>query len=123
MRSASLGVGASGSFSSATVVDDKGNKKQFVANTGSRMSQKSKEDTIALLRQIFDKFDKDKSGKINSFELDNILQSMNIQLTLESYNELLREFDKDGMGFKILRFLIVKIFLDFFKKKFSENLI
>lgn len=93
-----------GSFSSATVVDINANRKptngsstnkQTTSSTGSRMEAKSKDDAINILRQIFDYFDRDKSGKINSFELDEILQRMNIQLTLESYNQLLKEFDKD----------------------------
>lgn len=49
-----------------------------------------------VLRQVFDYFDADKSGSINSRELDNILRRLNVNLSTESYNELLREFDRDG---------------------------
>jgi Ca2+-binding EF-hand superfamily protein len=102
-----LPQGSGGSFSGATVVDINANSKpykQSASSTGNRMEAKSKDDAINILRQIFNYFDRDKSGKINSFELDEILQRMNIQLTLESYNQLLKEFDKDCKLFKILKF-------------------
>ena len=50
-----------------------------------------------VLRQVFDYFDNDKSGTINSREMDQILKRLDIRLSNEAYNELLREFDRDGI--------------------------
>ena len=50
-----------------------------------------------ILRQVFNYFDSDKSGTVNSKELDTILQRLNIRLSKEAYNQLCHEFDKDGM--------------------------
>lgn len=46
---------------------------------------------------MFDYFDNDKTGSINLSELDKILQKLNIKLSEQQYNELIKEFDRDGL--------------------------
>jgi Ca2+-binding EF-hand superfamily protein len=53
------------------------------------------------LRQVFNYFDKDKSGRLNSLEVDNVLKRLNIQLSSDGYKQLKKELDKDGKLFII----------------------
>lgn len=54
---------------------------------------------------MFDYFDSDKTGSINLSELDKVLQKLNIKLSEQQYNELIKEFDRDGL--LNFRFLII----------------
>ncbi len=54
------------------------------------------------LRQVFNYFDKDKSGRLNTLEVDNILKRLNIQLSSDGHKQLMKELDKDGKIFLIL---------------------
>lgn len=49
-----------------------------------------------ILRVIFDKFDNDNSGFINTSEFRNILSAMDIKLTDEQYEQLLQSVDPDN---------------------------
>lgn len=120
----SAGNYGNGSFSGSTVVDINANKnnsnKQYASSTGSKIPPKSKEESIRILREIFDYFDRDRSGRINSTELDNIFKRLNIQLTLEQYNQLLREFDRDKSGdFDFKEFC--NIMLPLYTGKFEDD--
>jgi Ca2+-binding EF-hand superfamily protein len=48
------------------------------------------------LRQIFDHFDTDKSGRINSSELEKVLEKLNVKLSREAYEQILNEGDRDS---------------------------
>ena len=54
---------------------------------------------VRVLRQVFDYFDADKSGKINSNEFDRILSKLNVKLSREAYQKILRENDLDSKKF------------------------
>ena len=55
---------------------------------------------MPVLRQVFDYFDNDKSGSINIREMDQILKKLDIKLSQDGYNQLMKEFDRDGKYFK-----------------------
>jgi chromosome segregation ATPase len=80
----------SGSSASSTIINSSTNKVNS-APTGAT----NKSDAITILRQVFDHFDMDRSGKINSSELDKVLNQLNVKLTRDSYEQILREADKD----------------------------
>jgi Ca2+-binding EF-hand superfamily protein len=63
---------------------------------GSSSNKKSEPEHIGVLRQIFNKFDANKSGHVNANELENILKSLNVNASREAYNQILREADADG---------------------------
>jgi hypothetical protein len=48
-----------------------------------------------VLREIFDNFDSDKSGKINSSEFKNVLDKLNIQLSQKAIDQIMKEADPD----------------------------
>ena len=50
----------------------------------------------AVLRQVFDHFDADKSGMISISELDKVLAKLNVKLSKEQLQKLMRDSDKDG---------------------------
>jgi Ca2+-binding EF-hand superfamily protein len=61
-------------------------------------------------------FDKDKSGYINSIEFQNVLSALDIHLTREAYEQILREGDKDSkLGVEVLEVFIVNCILLFEK--------
>jgi hypothetical protein len=51
---------------------------------------------VKVLRQVFNYFDRDGSGTINSFELDNVLNRLNIKLSPDAYRQIMKEADRDG---------------------------
>lgn len=62
----------------------------------SKLAKPEEKEAIDTLRQVFNYFDSNKNGTVNSMELDTILQRLNIRLNSEGYNQLCREFDKDS---------------------------
>ena len=50
------------------------------------------------LQDVFDQFDKDKDGKISAKELENAMQSMGQNPTVEEIQEMLKEVDLDQDG-------------------------
>ena len=47
------------------------------------------------MQKVFDSFDADKTGRINSSELERVLERLNVKLSKEAYNQILKEGDKD----------------------------
>lgn len=65
---------------------------------------------------MFDFFDNDKSGSINIREMDQVLKKLDIKLSQDGYNQLMKEFDRDGKYYKSLfNFEIVFYYLKNFK--------
>ena len=50
---------------------------------------------ILVLKRVFDSFDQDKTGRINSSELERVLQSLNVNLSKQAYEQILKEGDRD----------------------------
>lgn len=50
---------------------------------------------ILVLKRVFDSFDQDKTGKINSSELERVLQSLKVNLSKQAYEQILKEGDRD----------------------------
>lgn len=50
---------------------------------------------LLVLKRVFDSFDQDKTGRINSSELERILQSLNVNLSKQAYEQILKEGDRD----------------------------
>ena len=55
-------------------------------------------DTVEDLRQAFNVFDKDGTGKISAAELRHVMSNLGEKLTEEEVDEMLREADVDGDG-------------------------
>lgn len=85
-------------FAGSTTTSKTDQSKTNASNTtsSSQVGNKSKSESIDILRQVFDYFDSNKSGSINSSEMDKILGRLNVNLSKETYGELLREFDRDA---------------------------
>ncbi len=49
-----------------------------------------------VLKRVFDSFDKDLTGRINSSELDNVLKSLNVNLSKNALDQILKEGDRDS---------------------------
>ena len=49
-------------------------------------------------KSIFDMYDSNKDGNVNSLELANILKSININITDEEIKEIMTEIDLEGNG-------------------------
>jgi Ca2+-binding EF-hand superfamily protein len=47
------------------------------------------------LKRVFDSFDQDKTGRINSSELERVLQSFKVNLSKQAYEQILKEGDRD----------------------------
>ena len=54
--------------------------------------------TEEQMKSVFNKFDSDNSGNIDSLELYNALKSLGQELTMEQINELINEIDINGDG-------------------------
>ena len=50
------------------------------------------------LQEVFDQFDKDKDGKISSKELENAMQSMGQNPTVDEVNQMMQEVDINQDG-------------------------
>ena len=50
------------------------------------------------LQDVFDQFDKDKDGKISAKELENAMQSMGQNPTVDEVQEMMREVDLNQDG-------------------------
>ncbi len=50
---------------------------------------------LLVLKRVFDSFDQDKTGRINSSELERVLQSLNVNLSKQAYEQILKEGDRD----------------------------
>ena len=50
---------------------------------------------ILVLRKVFDLFDKDKSGFINSTEFNDVLMQLDLQISDDAYESILKEADLD----------------------------
>jgi Ca2+-binding EF-hand superfamily protein len=48
------------------------------------------------LKEIFDHFDADQTGRINSSELEKVLEKLNVKLSKEAYDQILKEGDRDS---------------------------
>jgi Ca2+-binding EF-hand superfamily protein len=53
------------------------------------------------MRQVFDTTDVNKTGHIDSFDLNDLLKKLDINLSMNQLNELIMEFDKNGTAFKM----------------------
>ena len=53
-------------------------------------------DTIDMLRSIFNYFDWSRDGTIHSSEFENIMRKLNVKLSDDAYNQVFRDFDKEG---------------------------
>jgi Ca2+-binding EF-hand superfamily protein len=53
---------------------------------------------ILVLKRVFDSFDQDNTGRINSSELERVLQSLNVNLSKQAYEQILKEGDRDCMN-------------------------
>lgn len=51
---------------------------------------------MKVLKEIFDFFDADKTGSINSSELEKVLQKLNVKLSKDAYEQILKEGDNDS---------------------------
>jgi Ca2+-binding EF-hand superfamily protein len=49
-----------------------------------------------VLKEIFDHFDADQTGRINSSELEKVLEKLNVKLSKEAYDQILKEGDRDS---------------------------
>ena len=47
------------------------------------------------MRRVFDAFDIDRTGRINSSELEKLLERLNIKLSKDALEQILKEGDKD----------------------------
>ena len=47
------------------------------------------------MQEIFNYFDADKTGRINSSELEKVLAKLNVKLSKQAYDQILKEGDKD----------------------------
>ena len=55
-----------------------------------------KVDAETELKQVFKVFNRDKSGSINTKELQNVIKSLGENLTDKQIDKIIREADKDG---------------------------
>ena len=53
-------------------------------------------DQIAVLRQVFDYFDKDKTGQIDASEMDAVLLKLGVKLSKEAFDKMLKDADLDS---------------------------
>ncbi len=60
--------------------------------------QKLSEDDLAELHEIFDHFDKNKNGKIESNELAELLDALGADMSESEVATGLRALDEDGNG-------------------------
>jgi len=51
------------------------------------------------LQEIFNYFDADKTGRINSSEMEKVLEKLNVKLSKEAYDQILKEGDKDCINY------------------------
>lgn len=49
-----------------------------------------------VLRKVFDSFDRDKSGHINSSELNDAFQALDLQISDAAYESIMKEADLDN---------------------------
>ena len=73
------------------------------------------EEQLEQCREIFNLYDKDKDGTIDSRELGDIMRSLGTYPSYEEINEMLKEVDTDNSG-KI----DFEEFLELFNKKINE---
>ena len=73
------------------------------------------EEQLEKCREIFNLYDKDKDGTIDSRELGDIMRSLGTYPSYEEINEMLKEVDTDNSG-KI----DFEEFLELFNKKINE---
>jgi Ca2+-binding EF-hand superfamily protein len=52
-----------------------------------------------VLQEIFNYFDSDKTGRINSSEMEKVLEKLNVKLSKEAYDQILKEGDKDCINY------------------------
>lgn len=66
---------------------------------------------------MFDAFDIDKTGRINSSELDKVLERLNVKLSKDALEQILKEGDKDCKFLcdKLKDTLITQIFFNILK--------
>ncbi len=51
------------------------------------------------MQEIFNYFDADKTGRINSSEMEKVLEKLNVKLSKEAYDQILKEGDKDCINY------------------------
>ncbi|XP_048258892.1 calmodulin-like [Haliotis rufescens] len=87
------------------------------------MADTLSESQIQELKKLFDKYDRDKGGKITTSELGAMLTSLGHEMTLEEVEEIINQFDKDGnktMDFEEFQNMMLKKVED---AKFSKEII
>ena len=77
------------------------NLKVSMAKTNSSESDDTIE-TVEILRQIFNYFDWNRNGTINSSEFENIMKKLNVNISNDAYKQVYKDFDKDGNMMLIL---------------------
>ena len=48
-----------------------------------------------MLRQVFDYFDRDKTGQIDASEMDAVLLKLGVKLSKEAFDKMLKDADMD----------------------------
>ena len=60
-----------------------------------------------MLRQVFQYFDKDNSGSINASEMDKVLSKLNVSLSRDQLERMMRECDINSK-YKNYTFIVKK---------------
>jgi Ca2+-binding EF-hand superfamily protein len=63
------------------------------------------------LQEIFNYFDADKTGRINSSEMEKVLEKLNVKLSKEAYDQILKEGDKDCINYFFYNIELIFFFL------------
>ena len=66
-------------------------------------------DQIAVLRQVFDYFDKDKTGQIDASEMDAVLLKLGVKLSKEAFDKMLKDADLDSNYLILLLSVLIKM--------------
>ncbi|RNA25655.1 calmodulin [Brachionus plicatilis] len=68
----------------------------YLNKTSTTTASSTESESINILRQVFNYFDADKSGTINVSEIDRILERLNVRLSRDAYQKLMRQVDRNG---------------------------
>ncbi len=63
------------------------------------------------MQEIFNYFDADKTGRINSSEMEKVLEKLNVKLSKEAYDQILKEGDKDCINYFFYNIELIFFFL------------
>ena len=71
-------------------------KASATKKEGISKQEKDRNEVIGVLRQVFEFFDADKTGRVNSNEFDRVLSKLNVKISREAYQKMLRDNDLDS---------------------------